>query len=73
FLYSIEYCEEARELYAESNSYFQDAITNFEEAGKIAEEKYKELIDYYTQTLDRQYNGKTNILPTIKRYSQNGF
>ena len=44
---SIEYCVSARDLYASSNSYYQDSISNFEEANKTAEEEYKELIDYY--------------------------
>ncbi len=47
FLDSIEYCVGARNLYASANSYYQDSISNFEEANKIAEEEYKELIDYH--------------------------
>lgn len=46
-LLSIEYCEDARKLYALANSYHQDAITYFEEADKTAKEEYKELIGYY--------------------------
>ena len=51
-LESIDYCIEAREFYASANSYNQDAIANFEEADKIAEEEYKELISYHLKALD---------------------
>lgn len=53
FLDSIEYCVAARDLYASANSYHQDSISNFEEANKIAEEEYKELIDYYIKASDQ--------------------
>ena len=52
-LESIEYCVDARDLYASANSYNQDAISNFEEADKIAKEEYKELIDYYIKALNQ--------------------
>ncbi len=50
---SIEYCVAARDLYVSANSYHQDSISNFEEADKIAEEKYKELISYYIKASDK--------------------
>lgn len=53
FLDSIEYCVSARDLYASANSYNQDSISNFEEADKIAKEKYKELIFYYIKASDQ--------------------
>ena len=49
---SITYCQEARELYAESNTNYQDAITYFKEAQKTSKEKYNELIDTYILTAE---------------------
>lgn len=50
---SIEFCVEARELYASANSYHQDSVSNFEEAYKLAEQEYKEIIEYYIKASDQ--------------------
>ena len=44
---SVEYCVAARDLFISSNSHHQKAKSYFEEADKIAKEKYNELIDNY--------------------------
>ncbi len=48
---SIEYCVGARDLYSSANSYNQNAIANFEEADKLADEDYKDLINYQIKAL----------------------
>ena len=52
FLDSIKYCIAARELYASSNLYYQDAITYFEKANNTAVDNYVELINYYIKVSD---------------------
>ena len=47
FFDSITFCVHARDYYVTSNKYYQNAISYFEEANNVAEDRYKELIDNY--------------------------
>ena len=52
FYDTIEYCEAARVLYADSNVYYQSSKQYFIESNKTSKLKYNELINAYINVID---------------------